>query len=95
MSEADDPRERVIRQATFYARAFATAAIIIALAGSALVARFLLGHMPFLVAWLLVLGTIGTSVLLIFGARALLERNRGGSGNHGDADGPTDTQGGR
>ena len=86
MSRSDDPRERVIRQATFYARAFGAAAILVTLAGSALVARFALGHMPFLRAWLLVIGTVGTGVLLIVLVRAWMERKRSGPGNRRDAD---------
>ena len=94
MRSPDDPRQRAVRQATFYARFFAAAALLVALAGSALVARFALGHLPFLQAWLLVLGTVGVGVLLIIGVRAWRERKQGGPGDR-RADGPTDTQGGR
>ena len=93
MTLPDDPRDRVIRQATFYARAFAAAAILVTLAGSALVARFVLGHMPFLRAWLLVIGTVGTGVLLIVAARAWMERKAGVSGNRRDGDGRTNPKG--
>ena len=95
MTGADDPRERVIRQATFYARLFGAAAVVVTLVGSALVARFALGHMPFLRAWLLVIGTVGTGVLLIVAVRAWLERKGSGPGNHRDARGRTDSQSGR
>ena len=91
----DDPTQRVIRKATFHARAFAAAAILVALAGSALVARFALAQRPFLEALLLVLGTVGTGVLLIVGVRAWMERNRGGAGRRPDADRPNDSHGER
>jgi membrane protein implicated in regulation of membrane protease activity len=89
--KGDDPRQRVIRRATLYARVFAAAAIVVALAGSALIARFALPGLPFLTAWLLVLGTVGTGVLLILGARTLLERNRRDSGSGRDSNGSIDS----
>lgn len=95
MTSADDPTHRAVRQATFYARLFAAAAVIVAFAGSALVARFVLGHLPFLQAWLLVLGTVGTGVLLIFGVRAWMERTRHVPGHRRDDDRSMDSDGER
>ncbi|HUF13554.1 MAG TPA: hypothetical protein VMN78_10675 [Longimicrobiales bacterium] len=95
MTPPDDPTQRAVRQATFYARLFAAAAVIVAFAGSALVARFALGHLPFLQAWLLVLGTVGTGVLLIVGVRVWVERTRRGPGHRRDDDRLMDSDGER
>lgn len=83
---AEDPRQRVIRQAQFYARVFAAAAVIVALAGSALIARFALPGMPFLTAWVLVLGTIGTLVLVIVVVRGWMARSSAARDNDMDID---------
>ena len=88
----DDPTARVIRQATRYARIFAAAGIVVALIGSALIARFAMRGLPFLTAWLLALGTVGTGVLLIVGARFMLERNRRGIGSGRHPNGTIDSQ---
>lgn len=88
----DDPTERVIRKATLYARVFAAAGILIALVGSALIARFTLPQLPFLTAWLLVLGTVGTGVLVIVAVRAMLDRNRRGPDPDRDPNGRIDSQ---
>lgn len=89
----DDPTQRVIRKATLYARVFAAAGILIALVGSALIARFTLRTLPFLTAWLLVLGTVGTGVLLIVAVRTMLERNRRGPDVHRGPNGRIDSHG--
>ena len=90
--KADDPTQRVIRKATLYARVFAAAGILIALVGSALIARFTLRPLPFLTAWLLVLGMVGTGVLLIIAVRTILERNRRGPDAGRDTNGRIDSQ---